>query len=167
MMYNSKDTSFWSPESYFQLLFVDLKPTTEFVFSPKYFPLFTLFIRETCTINPFLSPFYFYDPVGSTPLSWKYPGIFPFHFLQRHCCSPCLSPKWPEPFLQSSPSLQIIRIDFKNKVIQANWISLFQAQEMPKNKQRQKQIIIALVSHIGGIRKGTTFVLSNMFTSAD
>lgn len=57
--------------------------------------------------------------------------------------------------------------DFKNKVIQANWISLFQAQEMPKNKQRQKQIIIALVSHIGGIRKGTTFVLSNMFTSAD
>lgn len=38
---------------------------------------------------------------------------------------------------------------------------------MPKNKQRQKQIIIALVSHIGGIRKGTTFVLSNMFTSAD
>ena len=37
--------------------------------------------------------------------------------------------------------------DFKNKVIQANWISLFQAQEMPKNKQRQKQIIISLVSH--------------------
>ena len=38
---------------------------------------------------------------------------------------------------------------------------------MPKNKQRQKQIIIALVSHNDGIRKGTTFVLSNMFTSAD
>ena len=68
-------TSFWSPESCFQLLFVDLKPTTEFVFSPKYFPLLTLFIRETHTINPFLSPLHFYDPVGSTALSWKYPGI--------------------------------------------------------------------------------------------
>lgn len=84
-------------------------------FLPQSISFIHLFIRETCTINPFLSlsllwPSWFYSSLLkiSRYISIPFPTMLVFS---------CLSPKWPETFLQSSPSLQVIRIDFKNEVI--------------------------------------------------
>lgn len=78
--------------------FVDLKPKQN-SFSPQSIFLYSPSSSgKLAQLIPFSLPFTFMAQLVLL-LSLENIQVFPFHFLQCHSCSPCLFPKWPEPFI--------------------------------------------------------------------